>query len=513
MVEKEDGDKKFSRLTNVNFHIKTEKSKLLEKHGFKKEEIEEVGYEDPFTYQYTGFPHTNKRYNLVWEKNNFSLEEPYFWVLEFLRTHRGISNIIKVDDVFTAAENSALFGVSQVRLGGQQDKISNYLVSIGKMVQDLFKLVREIRLIDERLYYYNHVEEELKKKNIMDRKKGADITLKGIYIDFVQGGSKSPASIYGMAQQVGFISLPDIYFDAPPMDDEEIDDYVNALEKDFNLSVLRVLKRTLYQYSVWRKRTYGELKVRKKFNEKYLKQHYDIIRMYLAWIKPYLRHVEKLTMSEKSYLPDIITTFEGSLLDVELMALIPHDKVKDVFGVVLITFNYRTRPHMNFQQEGYQRGPVHVGRMEMFIRSYGWSKQDVENYLSYRKEEEWHLLRGVTHSVEESMEALGEELKEYLNRSKDKIGEDKDKDIKSEKQTFLQKMFGIEPKKKKEEEKSKVLKELFHDWFGIQPNENKISSKKQKKINDAKADMEKKARLQAYVVYKVFKKGHRMHMW
>ena len=32
------------------------------------------------------------------------------------------------------------------------------------------------------------------------------------------------------------------------------------------------------------------------------------------------------------------------------------------------------------QQEGYQRGPIHVGKVNITFRAYAWSKDDIARY-------------------------------------------------------------------------------------------------------------------------------------
>ncbi len=48
-----------------------------------------------------------------------------------------------------------MFGSNAQRLSIQQDRASQYLVQIGQLVKQLFPLVRELRIIDERLEMYN----------------------------------------------------------------------------------------------------------------------------------------------------------------------------------------------------------------------------------------------------------------------------------------------------------------------------------------------------------------------
>src|SRR3989344_5762380 len=138
------------------------------------------------------------------------VEKYYFWVLSFLQSGApsGISftEIHKISDLYTSSETSSYFGMVEQRKGLQQDKVSQYLATIGKMTKDLFQMIRELRIIDERYSYY--------KDSKLEGEEGdaAEISLKSIWIDMVEGGSKNPTSVFGLSQQVGFVILPDLFF-------------------------------------------------------------------------------------------------------------------------------------------------------------------------------------------------------------------------------------------------------------------------------------------------------------
>src|SRR3989338_410649 len=235
------------------------RSKLLKEFGFEEEEAEIL----PGEYQNTGFPRSLRNCRLLWEVYDLSLEEPYFWLLDYFKDSFPI--IEKIEDSFAAAENSAFFGVTQQRLVAQQDRVSQFLATMGKMVKELFQMVRELRIIDERLGYYDTIEGELKKP-IGQRSKTAEITMKGVFVDLVQGGGKSAASVYGMARELEFVTLPDLFFDAPPFKNvQELDHFLESLKENFNKNVRRVLQRHLGQYTEWKKRTHQEHQNRKKF--------------------------------------------------------------------------------------------------------------------------------------------------------------------------------------------------------------------------------------------------------
>ncbi|MFH1682874.1 MAG: hypothetical protein ABIA37_03685 [Candidatus Woesearchaeota archaeon] len=461
------------------------RSELLEKVGLKDEEVFEQIAGD---WVRTGYPKPIKRMRLIYEVYDLSIEETYFWVLKFLRHDSGFLTIDKLEDAFAAAEGSAFFGVMQQRIGIQQDKISQFLATVGKMVKELFQMVRELRILDERLAYYQGAESQLE-KSLGERRKSDEITLKGMFIDLVQGGAKSAASVYGMARELEFITLPDLFFDAPPFKSvDEMEGFVSKLE--FNKKVLEVLSRHLRQFFEWKKRTGEELGTRRKFTLQYLRQHYDIIKMYMAWAKPYLRNVERMSMKEKhSSAPDLISSFEGSMLDIELLASRPFG---DFHACVLATFRYRTRPSMKFVQEGYQRGPVHQGEMEMNLRSYVWTAEQIEKYKKLKDQEELALMRTISGSVNAAMEALGGELEKYLEQAGEEI-------------------------KKKEEKKENPRKTLMEKLFGdfMPPQEARQKEKKpEKKVLKGDAGKAKGMATGAmFNCYKNFKKAHQMIMW
>ena len=279
------------------------KTALLKKFGFNEQEVEEIPFvADPGKgsyYRLTAFPKPFKRFKILWEGHELTVEEPYYWVWNYFDEDLGFPKIIKTEDIFAAAENSAFFGVSQQRLGAQQDRVSQYLATIGKMIKELFQLVRELRILDERLIYYRDAEAQMA-KNVDKRDKSAEITLKGIFIDLVQGGAKNAASVYGMSRELEFTTLPDLFFDAPPMRHQDVDAHIRKLE--FNRKVLEVLTRHLKQFTIWKERTFSEVNTRKRFTLQYLRQHYEIIKMYMTWVKPYLRYVQRLHMFAEYYL-------------------------------------------------------------------------------------------------------------------------------------------------------------------------------------------------------------------
>jgi hypothetical protein len=369
------------------------------------------------------------------------------------------------------------------------------------MIKEMFQMVRELRILDERLGYYDDVDVELKKP-LSQRGKSSDITLKGVFIDLVQGGGKSASSVYGMARELEFVTLPDLFFDTPPLKSKgELEGHMVGLSKDFNRSVLRVLERHLAQYIEWRVRTGQEHRSRKRFMLQYLLQHFRIIQMYIVWVKPYLKHVAKLNVKEsRMKSPDLVSAFEGSMLDIEILAKKKKGKANEC---ILVTFNYRTRPELKIQQEGYQRGPVHIGKMEMNLRVYGWTDEEIKNYIRLKEKETMLLMSDISGAVFNAMEALGEELDRYIAEAKGEEYKEKGEDKKNSskvKKTFMEKFLGdfYTPSETKAKMKGTSAKELRQKVAGEE---------------GAKKEAAKGAAGTCWNTYNNFKKSRGMISW
>ncbi|MFH1133756.1 MAG: hypothetical protein V1735_04645 [Nanoarchaeota archaeon] len=489
-----------------------DEGKLLQKFGFEKEEETEVASARTGSHvvSTTGYPEAVNRYWLIFETHAQSIEEMYYWILEWVQFNQGYphQDIEKITDVFTASEQSAFFGASQQRLGLQQDKVSQFLATVGKMVKELFQLVRELRIIDERLAYYRDSYKEGSRGA-----ESAEITLKGIWIDLVEQGGKNPASVYGMARELQFITLPDLFFKIHPQTGEEVDPMVDKLE--FNRKVKEVLKRKLRTYIEWKKATFKELEVKRMFTLKYLRQHYDIIHLYMAWVRPYLRNIKRLQMGDFTKSPDLISAFEGSIVELEFLAkkfpqrfeVEREPKVNElVYSVVLATFYYRTRPSMSYQQEGYQRGPLHVGKTEVTLRAYAWTKEEIESYKKFREEEDFELMMQVDSSLKAAMEALGGEMEKYLKEAGDTLHESYKKGIEPKKEVkkgtspadpFLSVLFGFG--------------EIVGSFFGNKTGKGKEKDKYW--VEHERKTAGNEAKWNIWYVYKDYKKTHGMLTW
>ena len=116
--------------------------------GWKIEESEFAnirgsgGYQTADESDEDAYPAPQQRSRIVIENTTASVEEAYYWHLEFLRHDLGYPMIDKIYDVFSSTESSALFGSMGQKVSAQQDKAAQFLQGIGTMVKQLFQLVR-----------------------------------------------------------------------------------------------------------------------------------------------------------------------------------------------------------------------------------------------------------------------------------------------------------------------------------------------------------------------------------
>jgi hypothetical protein len=473
---------------------------FLQKHNMK-EEVAEIANE---YYENTGYPVPKKSYRLMIESFSTPVEETYFWMLNHLKQDQGFPYIYKTIDNFSASETSSFWGQNTQRLNMQQDKAGNYLRVISELIKQLFQIVRELRMIDEKL----DVRKAWKDDESGEKLKSADVTLKGEFVELVEGGAKNVNSVYGLAREVGYSILPDLFFNTQVYSLKEIDKVVDDME--YNERVKNVLRKKLYNFVNWKLNTDKEFYARRKFQLKYLYQHWQTIRAYMKWLTPYLRNIKRLNMKKRhAESVDIVSAFESTVIEVEYLAVKPilkDGKRTGANACNLINFYYTTRPEMNFHTQDYSnKGAIHVGRVEVLMKAYGWSDKELANYRKYREEEDFELLGLADSKIESAIEMLGDTFKSYLAE----CGEELFKDDKKE-----------ENKKNKPKQESILdpflgIFKAFGEVLGMEKKSktNTTTSKYLSPSSSHKKAAEGAAAGSLWQVYKNYKKAHKMLSW
>jgi len=444
---------------------------------------------------------------MEYQKTHGSMEESYFWVLDFIRNPNALNyqTIDKVSDVFSATESSEYFGAIEQRKGAQQDRISNYMATIGNLLKSTFQIVRELKILEERLGYY----EKSKEGN-----EEAEMTLKGLWVDLVEGGAENPSSVLGLARKAGFIIIPDLFFKTALKKESDMDQIMKQLEEQgINKRVRTVLGRKLLQYYGWKKRTEKELTVRFHLLLTFLRQQYNSVKMYAGWVKPLLRNVSRLEMSGEGG-PDMVKAFDSSEIKLELLAIKKEyfaetdlgqvkREFKNVFPCIRATFKFLTIPEMAFHKD-YQRGAIHAGKMIIKIEGFSATKEQIEEYKKKKEDEDYELLK----TIDASWTMMEEDLKYFF-----------DKLEKLEKERKRGKERPVE-KKEEKERMYDLLKQPFTGvWDGIKEifDWEKSGGGKEDKMTKQDEAKEKGAsgivKANVYLLYDVYKKAHNMLSW
>lgn len=366
---------------------------------------------------------------LVIDELKGGVEANYYWILRFLENKEDFGlklsgktgEVQKLKDFFAAGEASSMWGSVEQRKAIQQEKVSSYLATIGKMIKDMFQIIRELRILDERLEYY---------KGYNEGSNSHSIALKSVWVDLVEGGAKNPGSVTGLASQVGFVILPDLFYRFHPKSSEqkEIDKIANSLKSDgVNIKVREVLARKLVQFMIWKEKTEKEINDRRNFVLAYLRQHFNTIRMYISWVKPYLQNIRQLEMSRDIKDPHLLSTFETNKIEVELLGIkktytetTPNGfeidrEYKKYFPCVHVKIKFIAIPELSYQKE-YQRGAVHIGRTEIYIKGYVSTMKQIEDYKKKLEEEDLAIMG----SLQESLMSMKDEITKYLDQAKEK---------------------------------------------------------------------------------------------
>ena len=348
---------------------------------------------------------TNKNKRVIhYENFNESIEKFYYTLINILENSLGYENIDKIDESFTASVNSAQWGLMEQRKSIQQDKLSGYLATIGKLIKDMILIYKEIKIMDERISFYEKTGFKFENsKFIIDENydvklaEPAEKQLKDLWISLVEGGGQNATSVYGLAQTVGFVTLPDLFFKLNSKNEKEINKDVDKLE--VNAQLKGVLKRKLQQYILWKERTYVELKTRREFDKNYLRQHFNVIKLYYSWTKPYIDNLKKLNQSSRESKLDLsnpskayqlLETSESLISDVKIRCIKKSNYTGNdgsirryqIFHPVMdVNIHYRTRPVLAYEGQDRNRGAIQLGRIELELEEFN-ENQNILNELA-----------------------------------------------------------------------------------------------------------------------------------
>jgi len=460
------------------------------------------------------------------------VEKHYFWLMRFLTgtkapqyagkgfTGFGINaiKVYKLKDQFDASVSSSFHGQIGSKVSQIQQQVSTYLAQIGQMTKTLFPIVREIRIMDERLEYYKDSFWDKKEADGDDKERAreAEIALKSTWVEVVEQGVQSPNSVYSMGTKLGFITLPDLFFSINPdgtTPEEQRDNMTKYLkqmhdQKEINKKVLDALRKKLYQYFTWKQKTWHEMEHTYKFRIKNLRQHYNVVKLYMSWLKPLLTTLKRLQMQSEDDTA-LVSAFETSKLELELLAVIGKGKIdvekknNKYNACIMVRLTHVTKPEMSYTQGG-QKQPTHMGDTIIEYEPYVVTDEQIEDYRKHCDDKLLELIPGeemnMVKDVMDAMDSLGTDVRAYLLQAegvditKDDDEEEKELDffapVKGLFDSF--KIFVPDFKKKDEDDDGKIV----------------YKGEKQRDLEREKKGLVKKASGITWNVYDIFKKAN-----
>ena len=221
----------------------------------------------------------NGAFNLHIENFGGSIEKYYYFFQDFFtknkETKYGLKPIefYKLKDVFDAAVSSSFHGQLGTKIGAIQQQVSTYLSQIGQLTKTLLPLVRELRMMDERMQFYT---DSFSENSGNETARQSEVALKSTWIEVVEQGMQNPNSIYSMANKIGFVTLPDLFFGVnphgkdPSEQKKRLHKYLGQMAKEHTLNtrVQNALEKKLVQYYLWKEKTWYEMQHTRKFRLK-----------------------------------------------------------------------------------------------------------------------------------------------------------------------------------------------------------------------------------------------------
>ena len=440
------------------------------------------------------------KYRMTFDSQQNQLEPIYYWILDFIRD-LGYKKVEKITDNFTSSPGSGHFGDMGQRQSLMQKQGMEMLGSLNQVIKSVLNLIYDLREFEIRLESYDDYNSDDKDK----RYKGM-LSLKQIWVDTVDI-KKGNGSINVLTSQAGFVTLRDLFFmvDKP----EDLKKISNKDDGIVNDQTARILTPRLDEFWRWAKYSEKELRKRMNIERSYLRSQVETIKMYSAWMKPYLKAAEDLTQKGFDKDAALVNAFSTTMFELRLLATKEIKEAPDKYNdyklkrayhpILIVTLKYRGHVSQRVTQKG-DYGFAAGGRIDMEFDSYALNSEELKivrkKFEDDEVEESMHFSTDI---AADALEELKDDLKDFLS-DKWKEGpkkEDKKKEDDINPFSALFDLFRFKSKKKKDEEKKEItdIKDVKKD--------NYVERTVRAEAADSAAEG-------LYAIYDVYKKAHGM---
>ncbi len=445
---------------------------------------------------------TVSSYKITFDSQQAQLEPIYYWLLDFIQDMGW--DMEKLIDNFTASPGSGQFSEISMKATKMQEEGMKILGGLNQVVKSVLNLIYDLKEFEMRLAHYD---DAWASDNV--KKEAGMLALKQIWLDNVDL-KKGRGSIHQMAAEMGFTTIREAFMVANSVEDLK---KMNDKEGEYgggiiNEQVMRILIPRMSEFLKWIDYSEKELRKRFRIEKNYLKSQVETIKLYSAWMKPYLKAAENLKQEGFEKNAALVNAFSTSMFELQLFGKkkvgVPgkfkdYNLKRNYNQCIVIGLKYRGHVSQRMTQKG-DYGFAMGGRIDMTFDSYALN--DEELGLVRKELDNDDVSDSLAFSADVAGGAL-EELKEDLDY-------------------FLK---GDEEKKRVKEEIVKDVDDInpFAALFGLfKTGEN--TKKGEKKIiggvKDIKKDnfVEKAVRAEAanaagatlYAVYDIYKKAHGM---
>ncbi|MBU2576207.1 MAG: hypothetical protein KKF50_00615 [Nanoarchaeota archaeon] len=443
-------------------------------------------------------------FKMTFDSQQAQLEPIYYWLLDFVQDMGW--DMEKLTDNFTASPGSGQFSEMSMKATKMQEEGMKILGGLNQVVKSVLNLVYDLKEFELRLAHYDDANSNDDKK-----KEEGLLALKQIWLDNVDL-KRGRGSIHQMAAELGFTTLREAFMIANSQ--EELKEMNKGKDGEGGLvndSVYRVLIPRLSEFLKWA--DYSEKELRKRFSieKNYLKSQVETIKLYSAWMKPYLKAAEDLRQRGFDKNVALVNAFSTSMFELQIFGKQPmkvpekfhgYKLKRDYNQCIVIGLKYRGHVSQRVTQKG-DMGFGMGGRVDMTFDAYALND---EEYNLVRKELD---KADVDDSMVFSADVAGEALAD--------LKEDLDYFLKSDEEKA--KIEAAEKKKTGEGQDINPFSALFGLFKG---GAEKVKGEKKEieSVKDIKSDnyVERVVRAEAaaaaagnlHTVYDIYKKAHGM---
>jgi len=443
-------------------------------------------------------------FKITFDSQQAQLEPIYYWLLDFVQDMGW--DMEKLVDNFMASPGSGQFSEMSMKATKMQEEGMKILGGMNQVVKSVLNLIYDLKEFELRLAHYDDANSDDEKK-----KEEGMLALKQIWLDNVDL-KRGRGSIHQMAAELGFTTLREAFMMANSVDDLK---RMNDKEEEYgggiiNEQVMRILIPRISEFLKWVKYSESELRKRFSIEKNYLRSQVETIKLYSAWMKPYLKAAEDLRQRGFEKNAALVNAFSTSMFELQIFGKRPmkvpekfhgYKLKRDYYQCIMIGLKYRGHVSQRVTQKG-DIGFGMGGRIDMTFDAFALN------------EEEYKLVRDELDKsdVDESMvfsadvaggalETLKEDLDYFLKSDEEKAKED--------------------AKNKKEEVSQDI--NPFGALFGLfKSGAEKVKGEKKEieGVKDIKSDnyVERVVRAEAieaaggslHTVYDIYKKAHGM---